>query len=181
MDPGSYSLGPDSGSLLIHTTRTGLGAKAGHDLTIEVTRWRGEAVVDPTGPAGSSVTLELDAGSLEVRKGTGGVKPLTDGDRREIQKIMREKVLQAGRHPTITFRSTRISGDPESLQVEGDLSLAGVTRPVTVSGVLAGDRVQGTATVTQTLWGIRPYSGLFGALKLNDDVTVRFDLSLIPR
>ncbi|GGO82356.1 YceI family protein [Nonomuraea cavernae] len=180
MDPGTYALGPDSGSLVVHTTRTGLGAKAGHDLTIEVTRWRGEAVVDPAGPAGSSVTLELDASSLEVREGTGGIKPLTDGDRREIQKITREKVLQTGRHPTITFRSTRISGDPESFQVEGDLTLAGVTRPVTVSGALAGDRVRGTATVTQSLWGIRPYSGLFGALKLSDDVEVRFDLGLTP-
>ena len=39
---GSYALGPDSGQLLIKTSRTGLGARAGHDLTIEVTGWRAE-------------------------------------------------------------------------------------------------------------------------------------------
>ena len=47
---GAYRLGPESGRLLVHTTRTGLGAKAGHDLTIEVTRWHAHATVDPATP-----------------------------------------------------------------------------------------------------------------------------------
>jgi hypothetical protein len=38
---GSYRVGPPSGRLLVKTARTGLGSKAGHDLTIEVTSWRG--------------------------------------------------------------------------------------------------------------------------------------------
>src|SRR5918995_3441304 len=70
---GAYRLGPESGRLLVHTTRTGLGAKAGHDLTIEVTRWHGRATVDPATPANSSVAVEVDADSFQVRKGTGGV------------------------------------------------------------------------------------------------------------
>ena len=53
---GAYRLGPESGRLLVKTTRTGLGAKAGHDLTIEVTRWHGHATVDTADPANSSVT-----------------------------------------------------------------------------------------------------------------------------
>src|SRR6478752_9158454 len=97
---GSHTLGPQSGRLLVNTTRTGLGAKAGHDLTIEVTRWRGDATVDPADPAGSSVTVEADVESFEVREGTGGVKPLSDSDRREIKKILQEKILHAERHPT---------------------------------------------------------------------------------
>ena len=47
----------------------------------------------------------------------------------------------------------------------GDLTIAGVTQPVTVHGRLADRRVQGSATIAQTRWGIRPYTGLFGALK----------------
>jgi hypothetical protein len=50
---GAYRLGPEWGQLLVHTTRTGLGAKAGHDLTIEVTRWHGCGTVDPADPANS--------------------------------------------------------------------------------------------------------------------------------
>jgi hypothetical protein len=35
---GVYRIGPESGRLLVRTARTGLGAKAGHDLTIEATQ-----------------------------------------------------------------------------------------------------------------------------------------------
>nr|BFE82755.1 hypothetical protein GCM10020093_053560 [Planobispora longispora] len=83
---GNYTLGPASGRLLVKTTRTGLGAKAGHDLTIGVTRWRGDATLDPADPAASSVTVEVDAVSLKVLEGNGGVKPLTGSDRDEIEK-----------------------------------------------------------------------------------------------
>lgn len=177
---GSYTLGPESGRLIVNTTRTGLGAKAGHDLTIEVTRWHGDATIDVADPAGSSVTVEVDAGSFEVREGTGGIKPLTDSDRREIKKNLQEKVLHVERHPAITFRSTRISGTAESFRVEGDLTIVGVTRPVTLQGLLTEDRVRGSATIVQTRWGIRPYSAFFGTLKLSDDVEVRFDAGLSP-
>ncbi|MFJ2032923.1 YceI family protein [Streptosporangium sp. NPDC087985] len=177
---GSYTLGPESGRLLVKTTRTGLGAKAGHDLTIEVTRWRGNATLDIANPANSSVTVEIDTESFEVREGTGGVKPLTDSDRREIKKNIQEKILHSDRYPTITFRSTRADGTPESFRVEGDLTLVGVTRPVTVQGLLTEDRVRGSATIVQTQWGIRPYSALFGALKLSDGVEVQFDAGLAP-
>jgi hypothetical protein len=66
---GSYTTGHESGRLLIKTARTGLGAKAGHDLTLEVTRWHAAVTVDPGDPAASSVTVEADAGSIAVRQG----------------------------------------------------------------------------------------------------------------
>ena len=75
---GTYRLGPESGRLLVRTTRTGLGAKAGHDLTIEVTRWVGQATVGTIESANSSVSVEVEIDSFEVREGTGGVKPLSD-------------------------------------------------------------------------------------------------------
>jgi hypothetical protein len=105
---GAYRLGPESGRLLVHTTRTGLGAKAGHDLTLEVTRWHGRATVDPATPANSSVTVEVDADSLEVRKGTGGVKPLSYADRAEIYKTLRRSSAPAStqRSPSGPGKST---------------------------------------------------------------------------
>ncbi|WP_113704145.1 YceI family protein [Nonomuraea lactucae] len=177
---GSHTLGPESGQLLVDTTRTGLGAKAGHDLTIEVTRWHGDVMLDPADPARCSVTVEVDAGSFEVREGVGGLKPLTSSDRGEIEKIIREKILDTRRHPTITFRSTRVEGSAESFRVEGDVTILGVTRPVVVRGALDEGRVRGSAAIVQTRWGIRPYSALFGALKLSDEVGVRFDVALVP-
>jgi polyisoprenoid-binding protein YceI len=180
MADGTYELGPESGQLQLKTTRTGLGARAGHDLTIEVTRWHAVVSVDGADPSLSSVGVDVDANSLEVRTGTGGIKPLTDSDRAEIKKTIQQKVLDTSRHPAITFRSTRVAGRPESFTVDGDLTITGVTQPVTVHGRLADGRVQGSATVVQTRWGIRPYTGFFGALKLSDEVTVEFDADLAP-
>jgi len=176
---GGYRLGPESGRLLVNTTRTGLGAKAGHDLTIEVTRWHGHATADTADPANSSVTVDVDVESFEVREGTGGVKPLTDADRAEIKKTLGE-VLHTAQHPTITFRSTRVDGSAGSFTLDGELTIMGITRPVTVQGGVTDRRVVGGTTVLQSRWGIRPYSAFFGALKLRDEVKVDFDVALTP-
>lgn len=177
---GTYRLSPQAGRLLVKTARTGLGARAGHDLTIEVTRWRGEAVVNVAGPAASSVSLTAEVDSFEVREGTGGVKPLTGADRREIVATLREKILHAREHPAITFTSTKVGGTPEALRIDGDLTIAGATQPVTVQARLMGGRAVGTASVVQSRWGIKPYSAFFGALKLADEVVVEFDVGLTP-
>jgi polyisoprenoid-binding protein YceI len=180
VDDGRYRLGPASGQLLVKTTRTGLGARAGHDLTIEVTRWHAEVIIDAAHPSASSASVDVDADSLEVREGSGGIKPLTDSDRAQIKTTILQKVLHTGRHPAITFRSGRIEGTAEAFTVDGDLTITGVTQPVTVHGGLVGGRVQGSATIVQTRWGIRPYTGFFGALKLSDEVRVEFGADLTP-
>jgi polyisoprenoid-binding protein YceI len=179
VDDGTYQLGPENGRLLVRTGRTGLGRRAGHDLLIEATRWEGSATIDSSDAANSSVRIDVDADSLEVREGTGGVLPLTDSNRAEIKETIRNKVLDTRRYPEITFRSTSVSGSPQSFAVEGDLTIVGVTKPATVQGVITGDgRAQGTSTVVQTRFGIKPYAGFFGALKLADEVGIEFDIGL---
>jgi polyisoprenoid-binding protein YceI len=175
---GTYRLGPEDGRMQIRTGRTGLGARAGHDLTIEVTRWHGTATIDPADPTACSVEAEAEVDSFEVRQGTGGLKPLTDSDRAEIKKTIRGKVLHTERHPTIAFRSTRVDGTAESFTIHGELTIAGATHPISVTGRLADGHVHATATVVQTRWGIRPYTGFFGALKLRDEVEIELDADL---
>jgi polyisoprenoid-binding protein YceI len=175
MRTGTYDLGPGNGRLLVKTSRTGLGRRAGHDLTIEVTEWAANAVVDPNG---SSVTVTVDVDSFAVREGAGGVKPLTDGDRGEIKETIQQQILETARFPKITFRSTQVAGGPESFTIEGDLTIRDVTRPVTVRGAADGDRVRGGATIVQSQFGIKPYSAFFGALKLADEVEIVFDFTL---
>ena len=115
-----------------------MGAQAGHDLTIEVTRWRGNVVVDAANPAGSPVTVEVDVDSFDVRQGTGGVKPLTDADRADIKNTLRGKILNTGKHPRIAFGSRQVTGTAESFRIDGDLTTMGVTQQVTVDGQLVG-------------------------------------------
>lgn len=87
---GTYRLSPEAGELLVKTGRTGMGRRAGHDLVIEVTRWQGEVTVATGKPEDSVVLVVVDVDSLEVREGLGGVKPLTDKDRADIRKSLRD-------------------------------------------------------------------------------------------
>ncbi|MGA8118096.1 MAG: YceI family protein [Actinocatenispora sp.] len=175
---GRYRFGGEHGQLVLHTSRTGLGRKAGHDLAIEATRWSGETTVGDTHDV--QVAVEIDG--LEVRTGSGGLKPLTDHDRREIRRTLRgEKLLAANVQPTITFHATEVSGTSDRFELTGDLTVAGTTRPVTVRGSVSDTgRVRGTATIVQSRWGIKPYTAFFGALRLADEVEIEFDTALDP-
>jgi polyisoprenoid-binding protein YceI len=177
--PGSVRLGPDAGRVVIKTTRAGLAAKAGHDLTIEVTRWSAQVEVpaeDDGGLTAATVRADLDLGSLEVREGTGGAMPLTDRDRREIKKQIGQILGSA----TATFASSRVipSGSSGGA-VEGTVTLNGKTQPARLQVTAPGNgQYRGSATLAQTGFGIKPYSGFFGALKLKDEVTLEFQLTL---
>jgi polyisoprenoid-binding protein YceI len=163
--PGTHRFGPENGTLVVKTYREGMAAKVGHDLVIEVTQW--DATVD-----GSRIELNADPRSLQVREGVRGVKPLTDHDRDEIRNTIDKKVL--GGDP-IAFRSTAVEGD-SPLVVTGELTMAGQTRPVTARlDVGADGHITGTIPVTQTQWGIKPYRGLMGALKVRDEVEIVID------
>jgi polyisoprenoid-binding protein YceI len=171
IQPGTYKLGPDNGTLSVRTTRTGAAAKAGHNLLIHVTSW--EATLEVSGDA--SVALDADATSLRVREGTGGLQALGDDDKESIETTIDDKVLK---RQSITFRSTRVETADGGLSVQGELTLLGSTRPIAFDLTIAGGRLGGVAAVKQTDWGIKPYSGLFGALKVVDEVAVEIDAGL---
>jgi hypothetical protein len=175
---GNFRLGPDNGRVVLKTGRAGFAARAGHDLTLEVTRWSAQVDVpdeDAGGLAAATVKAEFDLGSLEVREGSGGAKPLTDRDRGDIKKQI-AGILGTG---TATFTSTRIVRSGSSGGVEGTFSLNGQSEPVRlqVSEPSPG-RYRGSATVIQTGLGLKPYVGFFGALKLKDEVGVEFEVTL---
>jgi polyisoprenoid-binding protein YceI len=63
--------------------------------------------------------------------------------------------------------------------VQGDLTLAGSTRQVSYElGISPEGRVHGTLAVIQTEFGITPYRGFMGALKVRDVVEVAIDVQL---
>ncbi len=176
---GSLRLGPDTGRVVIKTSRAGLAAKAGHDLTIEFTRWSAQVEVpdeDAGGVTAAKVTADLDLGSLEVREGTGGAKPLNDGDRRDIKKTM-SGILGDGSASFTSSRAVRVGASGGA--VEGSLTFNGQTQPVRLQVNSPGEgRYRGSVTVPQSAFGIKPYSGFFGALKLKDEVVAEFEVDL---
>jgi polyisoprenoid-binding protein YceI len=170
LGPGTHRFGPDDASLEVRTYREGVAARAGHDLIIDVARWH--ATVEVTDDAGWTIELDADPHSLQVREGLRGVKPLTEKDRLEIRKNIDEKVLRD--HP-IRFRSSGVRPDDRAgqLTVEGELSMAGTTQPLTARlSVDDAGGVSGTIPLTQSAWGIKPYRGLMGALKVRDEIEV---------
>jgi polyisoprenoid-binding protein YceI len=172
---GNFKLGPDNGRIVLTTGRNGLAARAGHDLTIEVTRWSAQVEVPGEGVPAAIVSAELDLGSLEVRTGSGGAKALSDKDRKDIKKTM-SGILGGG---TASFTSSRIVQAAGGGGIEGTLTLNGKTGPLRLQiSEPAADQYRGTATVLQSAFGIKPYVGFFGALKIKDEVGIEVEVTL---
>ena len=175
---GEYDIDSSNGRLLLRTFRRGLAAKAGHDLLLEASVWHGHVSVPDNPAAQPAVSVEVDMRQFEVLEGTGGVKALTDADRQEIKQTMR-KPLRSDQHPVATFTSTNVQIDGEQAAIDGQLTLGGQTHPLRLDvRQQAEGVVTGTATVVQTTWGIKPYTGFLGALKLRDDVQMEFLVTL---
>jgi polyisoprenoid-binding protein YceI len=174
----TVKIGPEQGTLILRTSRQGAAARAGHDLTIEITRWSGEVALADD-PAASTVTVTVETGSLRVLEGTGGVKALSDRDKREIATTARG-LLDSDRQPTATFTSTAVTpGAGGGGVVEGTLTLRGEDGTLRLEISKSGDgRYRALGSVKQSEYGIKPYTAFFGALKLADTVRVEADLDL---
>ena len=171
LPPGTHELGPGDGTLVVRTGKGGAAAKAWHNLVLEVTRW--SATLAP-----ERLSLTADARSLRVRGGSGGISPLGDEEKAGIAQTIDEEVLKGS---AIAFRSRRVEAGPDGtgLRIEGDLDIVGASRPVEFHLDAAADgRITGSAVLRQTDWGIKPYSTLFGTLKVTDEVEVAVDARL---
>ena len=171
---GTHTIGPEDAKVTVRTGRKGAAAKAGHDLLIEVTSWKGTLQVGED-PAQAAISVTADPRSLEVLEGTGGVQKLGDDDKANIKQTIDDEVLKGC---TIEFRSSAVepSADGHGVTVKGELELFGSRRPVSFELALAEDgHVTGGATVKHSDWGVKPYSALFGTLKVADEVRVEVD------
>lgn len=109
-----------------HTSITFRVSHLGFSMyTARFTRFDGELKFDPSKPAEMSVTATIDPKSLE----TDNTDPSYDFD-----AILQGKDwLDAAQFPEITFRSTTVEvTDEREATVTGDLTLHGVTKPVTL-------------------------------------------------
>ncbi|MGA4670648.1 YceI family protein [Propionibacteriaceae bacterium Y1923] len=173
---GSFDLGPQTCDLLLRTTSEGRMAKAGHNLTLVVRDWTATVVVGDS-PETTSLRVVAQLGSLSVREGHGGLKPLSDGDRAQIEKNAASS-LGVSANPELTFTSTAIAGAWDKAKMEGTLTLGArnEVQQFDIEATEAGFRVSGT--ITQTRYGIKPYSLMMGALKVGDEVAVEVTATL---
>ena len=168
----AYKLGPDTATLSVRTKKAGAAAKAGHDLLIEVDDWSATLELGDD-PQDSKIELSADPRSLKVLEGTGGAMALEDDHKASIKQTIDDEILNGA---PIEFRSTAIKpgADTGSYEVTGQLELAGKREPISFELAVGADgALAGSAIVKQTRWGIKPYSALFGTLKVVDEVTVQ--------
>lgn len=180
--PGHYDLGPGLADLLVRTTRTGIVAPVGHDLTLTARSWSARLAVGPTVEQ-CHLTAEVDLGSLAVLSGRGGAVPLTPGNIADIERNARA-TLDTVRHPTLSFVSDTASGHWESLALTGALTVHGVTRrhelavtaqPAPEPGQLLYQLRTG---LRQSDYGIVPFSAFLGAIRVADEVTVEVTVAI---
>ena len=175
--PRVYTLEPAHSRLTVHVGKAGLFGFAGHEHEVVAGAFRGTATFDPERPLQSSVDLTFDAGALRV---SGQREPPEDVP--QVQAAMvGPTCLDAGRFPTVRFvsRSVAATGAAGSnggdLALRGELTLHGVTRPLTVHVHLdvTGQTLEatGTTTLQQTDFGITPISKA-GVVKVKDELTL---------
>jgi len=157
----------------------GLLSAFGHNPRLAVRGFEGEVKFDSAAPDAASVWMKARADSLVV------IDDMSEKDRREIERVTRDELLDTVRYPEIVFQSSivaarRMAEGRYHARVAGDLSLRGVTRELAIDAMalMEGDelRAQGGFTLRLTDFNIRPVSVAGGLLKLKDEVQLSFDI-----
>jgi polyisoprenoid-binding protein YceI len=120
-----------------------------------------------------AVELAVDAVQMTV------LDPALPADKRaEVQARMRgPEVLDSTRYPDIRFASTDIAPDGVGQwRVSGDLTLHGVSRPLTFTVTRRDGHYRGAVMIRQRDFGIQPISIVGGTVKVKDDLRVEFDI-----
>jgi polyisoprenoid-binding protein YceI len=165
-----------TGDYVLDGTRTRIGFVGRHTVGPRVRgqfdEFTGGAHLDSDDPARSSVELTIRAASIQTR------------DRRR-DRDLRRRFLDTENHPAITFTSTAVrptgaAGDT----LTGDLTIRGVTRPVSVDFRLAGGdaaeaRFTGSAVIDRIRWGVN-WNAATGML-VGRTVTLDLDVIAVSR
>lgn len=180
-------LDSSTGSFRVYLYKEGLLKALGHDHLVVAPDYRG--VVD-LWTSSAVLHLEIDTDWLEIdkpeaRETVGLKQPIKDSDVAKIRASMKgEKGLDVKRHALIAFASTSIEpveGEKGFWMVNGALSLHGTLRtiefPVELSARPGGYWVSGYVRLNQSDYGIKPFSVAGGAVRVQDEVMVRFHLA----
>jgi polyisoprenoid-binding protein YceI len=163
----------------VHAFATGILSGMGHNPTIGIRRFDGEVEFDPEKLEARGLCLIIQSASLEVQD------DISDRDRREMDKMMKGDVLEAGKYPEIRYEASHIPvtklGDALfAATLIGNLSFHGVTRsqsvPVRITSLGEMIRASGDFTLKQSDYQIKPVSVAGGALRLKDELRFSFEM-----
>jgi len=155
--------------ITIHVGKAGLLSAAGHE------HWINAPISSGTIRESPSPHVEF---TVETAKMTVKPDPKVDAkDQATIQKDMEEMTLDTRKFPEITFRSSRVDKLADGQwKVEGDLSLHGVTKPVSLTVKRNGDSYTTRIVLKQTDYGIKPIVVGGGVIKVKNEVEIDFQI-----
>ena len=141
----------------------------------------GTVQTDESDPAKGQVEVEIDAASIDTREAQRDAH-LKSADFFDVEKF-----------PKLTFKSTRITGvDKDSFTLTGDLTIHGVTRPVTLAVTSegrgkdpwGGERAGFSATgkIKRSEFGLTWNQVLeTGGFVVGDDIKISLDVELVKK
>lgn len=168
-------LGPEQGTVHVRTGVAGSAARMGHRLLLNVTEWSADVTVEQGSPTALTFRASLD--SLKVESGSGGVTPLTIVDKQVIQRNA-SKSLDVQTYPEAVFVCDHIVMTDGTIDVAGELTIHGVSEALDTTLSIVDGRATASIAVTQSDFGIKPYSAMLGQLKVSDEVTVELDIAM---
>jgi len=180
----AYTVAPNESTLTILVGKAGALRGLGHEHVVAAKSFSGEAHIPSNALYRASFSFELDTGSLSVAD-----EGISDKDRMEIERSMKEKVLEVSRFPKISFQSISITdikptANGQTALLNGRLTLHGVTNRVRVPAAMTVTpeqlRVSGDITIKQTDFGIKPYSTAGGTVKVRNELKIRFSVLAKP-
>ena len=171
-----------SGDYTIDPTHTRLGFSTRHAMVTTVrgqfTEFSGTAHVDAVTPGNSHVSLTIQTASVDT-----GVAD-RDGHLKSAD------FFDVDNNKEITFSSTKVERDGDDWVITGDLTIKGVTKPITIDFESNGSardpfgnlRVgfEGSTSINRKDWGLTWNAALeTGGVLVSDKIKLEFDVSAI--
>ena len=163
--PTTLAIDPASSVAQFTVTKVGFA-----EVTGRFTRMEGEVQWDPAAPEAGFVRWRVEVASV-----------VTDDAKRD-RSLHAPEYFDAARHPWLTFESTRVGrAGPSRLDVTGNLTMRGTTRPVRVTVHHSGSA---SAPVFETAFDVDRYDyGIVGGRIMSRLIgrTVRLYLKAVTR
>lgn len=179
-----YAVDPHQSQAVIRVYRGGRLARFGHDHVVAARDIRGYALVPrDIALARADLYVLLDSLSVDepaLRAQAGLDTTPSAADIEATRRNMLDKTLEAQDHPLARLHLTRLAGDLPAPVLNAAITLHGVTRTLPVAVQLDTTEhslhVRGRFSLSQTEFGMVPYSLLGGALAVQDQVDIAFEV-----
>jgi hypothetical protein len=186
--PGrSFHVVPAESEVRILVYRAGTLAKLGHNHVITSHDLKGLITLpeDPTQASFEIVmpvaTLAIDEPGKRTEEGADFSAPVSDTARDGTRRnMMKPEVLDGEHYPAVTVRSGKITRAGDDFEVLFEVELRGERHELKapVHFALEADRLaaRGELTFRQTDLGLTPFTAALGALAIEDEVRLKFDI-----